>query len=662
MRPSRSEAAVSDVLGSILLVGITVVMAAGFGLVLLSYDGPSDTQHTQVSVTVGPGSNGVWGVNEAELMLRHIGGEALRSDDVTVRYTLADGTTATVTPTFPGGTLTLGQTWTQAITAQPGDAIQVFVIVSTGRTAAVLSGGVASAGGAAGVLTYVATITPAAGWGTAQDVVRAQAANDDLYAVLSEGPVGGVVTAGTRSPTSTTNLGATNPGNVLASDNARATLDAAAEYVQAAGFSAHPGAGVVGALSIGFEGLATQTCSTVSHVAQVNSGETNSASSVSTGTVSIAVGDVYLAAVAVSHATAAPDVIAVSGLTNVQWTQVAQVATLDNTGRVEAWIGTPTGLVVGGSVTATTASSFAKAAIGVMRYSGVDAASPIEASTTNAGTGNAWSTAAIAGTATNGRFVGVANGMNTGSVAWVSPPESSQRFDRDVSNVLQLAVSDAAAAATNAGSATLTNSPPWAAIGLTLRPSCTALPTVQLAYYVSGVAAGSPQSFQLTAGDVSNTISIITDRTWAVADIANIAVRVTVPAVASGSTAAIDHIFLALTTSDVPTTYRFDAELVFNGVPTGTGTEVVQLRYKANGADSFKVSVWDGSTTDGDGTGWDACPGLLNAVTFAVHSCILTASHHAGADPNVRVRIEDNNPGGATQGILTLDYARVSTA
>lgn len=652
--PLRSdERSVSDVIGSILLVGITVVMAAAFGAVVLAYDGPEDQVHAQLAVTVGPGSDGDWGANDAVLEVRHLGGEALDQAAVRVRYAVAGGAVQQVAPTFAGGTLTVGEEWTTTISANAGDQVLVDVVVDAGVQSQLMSTGVASAGAAPALLTYVSTITATAGKGTVTAAANAAAANDNLDAMLEEGPLTGTTTQLTRSPASTSNSGASN-SNVGASDDSRAVLDLAADWVQGSSFTANPGGVSVTDLSIGFEGRGTQTCSQVARTGSVLSNAGSGGTSIAAGiTVTVATGITYVAAIAVGDDTA-NDVTAVSGPSGVVWSPVQQATNGNN--RLEVWVGTGTATIGAGFVTASVPSGIDNAAIVVTQYTNVDASSPVQDSIVGSGTSGTSATTAIAGTATTGWFYFASNAGTAGTGTphdFVTPTDANQRADLDGGGEVQLGVADQAAAATNAGSATLPATFPWEAVGVTLKPSCTALPSVQLSYLLNGVATGTPQTFALTTSDASSSINIISDRTWAVSDIALLSVRVTLPSTTAGSTAEIDHVYLVLTTSDTVTQYRAEFFLDFTTVPLST-TEVVQLRYKTNGADSFVAAVYDGSA-------YRTCPGLLSAITYAVLSCAIDeATEHESTSPNVRIRIQDSTPAGTTRGTLLLDYARVS--
>lgn len=172
------ERAVSDVLGSILLVGITVASAVGFGLLLLSFDGPPDVQHTRLSVILVPGAGG-WNSGDEALRVTHLGGEPLRRSVTTIQYTPPSGVPVQVTGTglgggFGDGELRIGETWTQTVTAAANDAFAVQVVVRD-ATSQLLADFVAVAGAAGGVLCVGDVSAPTASF------VQAPANLNSLY-------------------------------------------------------------------------------------------------------------------------------------------------------------------------------------------------------------------------------------------------------------------------------------------------------------------------------------------------------------------------------------------------------------------------------------------------------------------------------------------------
>lgn len=651
-RSSRTqEAAVSDVLGSILLVGITVVMASAFGAILLSYDGPSDVQHTQLAVTIGPGANGLWGTNEAELRILHLGGEALREGQTTVTYTPVGGVATSPTIDFGADNqLTIGEAWTQSLTAQPADAVPVHIVVDLGQSKALLASTTVSAGSAAASLVYLVSATPVGGAGTVTNLANAQSATDsNAFMGIAEGAVGGTPSTAVHNPSSATTTGGSNADGVLASNENWALLDSSGDFVQGSTFSA-PGAFAVSAISIGMEARGVPAVSTVAHVATVT-GTASNAASVSTVSILGSAGDVYLAAVA--NGVATPRTVAsISGPPGITWSLVGQAANSVGNGRLEVWVGTGTpGLA--GIVTATFSGGNAdRAALAVSRYSGVDTSSPIQASLTGeaAGAGStAVSLGPVTGTATNGRFYTAINGATTGTFTFTTP--ATERVDLDPGNArVQLGVADGVAAASNTVAATITARADWHGVALALRPLATPMPTVQLTYRLSGVTGATSLPPQLlTASDATYEVSVLADRAWTVADLANVDVRVTYPT-DSGSDVEVDHVYLRLTTTTTPTTYNTQVNLGFTGVPAGD-THIVQLRYKTAG-DTFRAYAMTGLVER-------QCPGTLSSATFVLFTCTLTVAEYNSGAPTVRIK--DVTPAGTAQGTIDFEYARVST-
>lgn len=124
------DVAVTDVLGSLLLVGITVAVTVGFGVILLSFDGPADKLYVDVEVRTTPGADGLWETGDESFEVLHLGGEALRKDRTTIAYT-ADGTPYSYTGDALGsyfdddgdGRLTIGEAW-ESPAADPLDVSQ----------------------------------------------------------------------------------------------------------------------------------------------------------------------------------------------------------------------------------------------------------------------------------------------------------------------------------------------------------------------------------------------------------------------------------------------------------------------------------------------------------------------------------------------------------
>lgn len=118
VRPCRacpdSDEAVSDVVGAILLVGITVGMTVVLAVLLTVYDGPEAVPQADLAVSVVPGADGSWDTGDEQVRIRHLGGQPLKQ--TTVVSVDIDGATTRLTgpalaSRWSDGRLTIGETW-----------------------------------------------------------------------------------------------------------------------------------------------------------------------------------------------------------------------------------------------------------------------------------------------------------------------------------------------------------------------------------------------------------------------------------------------------------------------------------------------------------------------------------------------------------------------
>lgn len=255
-----SDDAVSDVVGNILLVGITVALMSGMSVAVMSVGGPPDILHADLAVDLLRGG-AAWGDGDEGVRLRHLGGEPVPAG---VEVLLdVDGAAAVYAPDdqgFADGALRIGEAWVLTTTLAEGEQVSVAVI-DPGRNAIVAASGVQTAGGGSGggsggggAFTYVDAGT--ATTGTLSDLADAQDADDGgAAATLTEASSAGTPTTPTLSAgTVTSSSGATSPGNVLASDDARAGFVAAGDQVEVEGFGIPAGASVTQVV-VGFEAL-----------------------------------------------------------------------------------------------------------------------------------------------------------------------------------------------------------------------------------------------------------------------------------------------------------------------------------------------------------------------------------------------------------------------
>lgn len=130
---ARDEEAVADILGSILMVGITVIMAAAFAILLFSYKGPTPTLQTDVAVSVDPGAGG-WSTGDETIRILHRGGDPLSAIQSTVTVKIGAAAQQSYTgatalgSTFADGKLTVGEIWQKTYTIASGSAVTVKLI------------------------------------------------------------------------------------------------------------------------------------------------------------------------------------------------------------------------------------------------------------------------------------------------------------------------------------------------------------------------------------------------------------------------------------------------------------------------------------------------------------------------------------------------------
>ncbi|MGB1697522.1 MAG: type IV pilin [Thermoplasmatota archaeon] len=128
-----NEEGVSEMIGTVLLLGITVAIAGLFGFILLSQDGPSEYQYSQVRYGLQAGPDNTWDTGDEMFSLSHRGGEPFLASQTTIRLTL-NGTLVEVTGAalgghFADGQLSIGETWTYTLQAAADEPLEVRTIV-----------------------------------------------------------------------------------------------------------------------------------------------------------------------------------------------------------------------------------------------------------------------------------------------------------------------------------------------------------------------------------------------------------------------------------------------------------------------------------------------------------------------------------------------------
>lgn len=253
--PDRSrDAAVSSVVGTVLMLGITMAVFAGFSVVVV--DRVTDDAQQGVRATLGAE------VQEDRVLLRHRGGEPLLLAEGTLLLTVGGASveqplSAASSQVADGATWRIGESLCiagpQPPCLHPAGAIE-DVKVRYGPSLAFA--GLATGGQATALVRYVASGSAAAG--TLVSFASAQSAIDGgAEAVLQEGgtaqpagSVGPVKASGTPSSAG----GVTNPSNAAASDDVVAELDATGDTLDVSGFDLPADAATVTAVTIGYEG------------------------------------------------------------------------------------------------------------------------------------------------------------------------------------------------------------------------------------------------------------------------------------------------------------------------------------------------------------------------------------------------------------------------
>ncbi|MEA3165320.1 MAG: Archaeal Type pilin, N-terminal [Thermoplasmata archaeon] len=175
-RRPDGQAAVSDTVGNILLVGITVGMAAGLGFLLLSFDGPEAVPQVNLGVRVEPG-NANWGNGDETIVIHHGGGDAVEASAIAVRYSINNGPVTTVTgnalatgnaanaAVFADGRFSIGESWRSSNLNLPATAkVHVNVVHRGGASSALVAVDLIPAQVSAGSNCPFDTSAPTGSW------------------------------------------------------------------------------------------------------------------------------------------------------------------------------------------------------------------------------------------------------------------------------------------------------------------------------------------------------------------------------------------------------------------------------------------------------------------------------------------------------------------
>lgn len=127
------EDGVSELIGTILLLGITMVIASVFGFIILNQEGPPDHQYAQVRYGLQAGPDNTWDTGDEILTLSHRGGEPFQTTQTTIRIdlngTLIEISGAALGGDFSDGQLSIGETWTYTLQAAADESLEVRTII-----------------------------------------------------------------------------------------------------------------------------------------------------------------------------------------------------------------------------------------------------------------------------------------------------------------------------------------------------------------------------------------------------------------------------------------------------------------------------------------------------------------------------------------------------
>ncbi len=125
------EDAVGDVVGSMLLVAITVLSMGVLAGLVLAMPGPASQLHADFAIRVEPGAGG-WGTGDERVTITHQGGEAWAADNARILVAIGGAVTlhegAALGGGFADGSLKAGESWQLVTLIQPGDLVQVDLV------------------------------------------------------------------------------------------------------------------------------------------------------------------------------------------------------------------------------------------------------------------------------------------------------------------------------------------------------------------------------------------------------------------------------------------------------------------------------------------------------------------------------------------------------
>lgn len=352
---------------------------------------------------------------------------------------------------------------------------------------------------------------------------------------------GGTQTVLSRSPSSGSGT-ATNPNNVLLSNDTYANITTGAQTVTATGYTAGTANALV-TVRLGMEAKKQSGQFETGTFQEVQTG--NSATIGSVTSVSLAGGTAMTYVASISRESLAT-VTSVTGL-GLTWSLVRTAQDTSNTRSLDMWIGY--GTATTGTVVATFSTTVSAAHISVVRYSNIDQVAPIQAHSFTTGTTVNVTGPTLAGTNKGNSILAVAinNATSTPGVGYNERSDERGPGTSNTADGLTVLTKPLTLTTTEAGTATLNQAENWVAIGLTLSPATAINPVVNLSYLFSAVPGATSGNITLSStSDTTSYVNVTPDRAWVVGNIPNVDVKATGSTVGAAS-ADIDHLFLELT-------------------------------------------------------------------------------------------------------------------
>lgn len=137
MRRAFADEGVADIIGTMLLVGLTVSVAAGLGVVLMgALPGPSPPVGFQLAVSLDPVCP--WGDGDERLVLVHRGGESVAPASLAVLVGTTDGDSRLPFDSFNesgdlDGRFEIGERWMHhGLLIMEGEPVHVEVVEGSG--------------------------------------------------------------------------------------------------------------------------------------------------------------------------------------------------------------------------------------------------------------------------------------------------------------------------------------------------------------------------------------------------------------------------------------------------------------------------------------------------------------------------------------------------